>query len=354
MVLSDGKSSEHSWQDFQAEARAELEKSQQSLTEITPMLEQLQIEINKLAQRNTAIHVHLQQIQSQMDSLPRADIRMAYDAALDSLQRLFVMRSQLEKLTNDQQHLKRYIEVLEKTQDYTDVVKPQEELKGDNPSASVEMLINAQEAERKWLSRQMHDGPAQALSNFILQTEIAMRLFDIDQARAKDELVNLKTSAMGTFQKVRNFIFELRPMMLDDLGLVPTLKRYVDASKEQKGLNIQLQTTGEEHRIESFLEVFVFRALQEMIGNAERHSQGTQIKVELHLDDSIVRASVDDDGQGFDPALIDKSGCLGLRLIRERVEMLGGSLDIDTVAGKGTRVTLSVPIQKETVQGEPA
>jgi two-component system sensor histidine kinase DegS len=100
--------------------------------------------------------------------------------------------------------------------------------------AGIEMIVNAQESERQRLSRQMHDGPAQALSNFILQTEIAMRLFDLDPAQARDELGNLKTSAMGTFQRVRSFIFELRPMMLDDLGFNSTLRKYADAFKTSR------------------------------------------------------------------------------------------------------------------------
>ena len=86
----------------------------------------------------------------------------------------------------------------------------------------------------------MHDGPAQALSNFILQTEIAMRLFDIDQEKARQELITLKNSATSAFQQVRDFVFELRPMMLDDLGLVPTLKRYVEAFKEQTNTSVRL------------------------------------------------------------------------------------------------------------------
>ena len=97
----------------------------------------------------------------------------------------------------------------------------------------METVINSQEAVRQRLSRQMHDGPAQTLSNFIVQTEIAARLFDLDPKRAREELDNLKLVAMQAFQKMRSFIFELRPMMLDDLGLFPTLKRYVDSFKEQ-------------------------------------------------------------------------------------------------------------------------
>jgi len=209
--------------------------------------------------------------------------------------------------------------------------------------ASVEMLVNAQETERQRLSRQMHDGPAQALSNFILQTEIAMRLFDVDAAQAKDELNSLKASAMGTFQKVRNFIFELRPMMLDDLGLVPTVKRYSDAFKEQTTLDVALTVTGNEKRLESYLEVMLFRAIQELLGNAARHSQSTQVKVLLDMGDERVRVSVEDNGRGFDPESVQQGNSLGLKLIRERAEMLGGTFELDTAVGRGARVTFAVP-----------
>jgi two-component system sensor histidine kinase DegS len=205
------------------------------------------------------------------------------------------------------------------------------------------MLVNAQETERQRLSRQMHDGPAQALSNFILQTEIAMRLMDVDAAQARDELNNLKTSAMGTFQKVRNFIFELRPMMLDDLGLAPTVRRYADAFKEQAGLDIGVTITGHERRLEPYLEVMLFRAIQELLGNAARHSQANLVKVNLDLGEDRIRVSVDDNGKGFDPDSIQQGNSLGLKLIRERAEMLGGSFEIDSALGKGTRILFAVP-----------
>jgi len=209
--------------------------------------------------------------------------------------------------------------------------------------AGIEMIVNAQEAERQRLSRQMHDGPAQALSNFILQTEIAMRLLDIDPVQAKDELGSLKASAMSTFQKVRNFIFELRPMMLDDLGLVPTLRKYADAFKEQAGMDVSVVVTGSERRLESYLEVMVFRAVQELLGNASRHSQATVIKVQVDLGNENIRVTVDDNGRGFDPETLKSSTNLGLKLIRERAEMLGGSFEIDSSAGSGVRISLTVP-----------
>jgi len=181
------------------------------------------------------------------------------------------------------------------------------------------------------------------LSNFILQTEIAMRLFDVDAEKAKEELANLKISATTTFRKVRDFIFELRPMMLDDLGLVPTLKRYVDAVKEQSGIEVRLSVTGNDRRLESYQEVMIFRAIQELLGNATRHSQATQVKVQIDMGDSNIRVAVDDDGKGFDvDSLPDHTG-MGLRVIRDRAEMLGGMMDVDSTIGRGTRVNFQIP-----------
>jgi len=321
--------------------KTELDETQRALREITLMIEQSQGELSKLTQRNTAITSHLQQVQKQGVGLE--ELRMAYDSALDAQQRLFVMRGQLEKLQNDKQHLEKYKAVLDKL-----VFGAGEGAGGGTAAAAksqmagIEMIVNAQEAERQRLSRQMHDGPAQALSNFILQTEIAMRLLDVDPAQAKDELGNLKMSAMGTFQKVRNFIFELRPMMLDDLGLIPTLRKYSDAFKEQTGLDVSVTVTGTERRLEPYLEVMIFRAVQELLGNAARHSQASLVKVHLDLGNDFLRVSVDDNGKGFDPETLKESTNLGLKLIRERAEMLGGNFEVDSAIGSGARISFTV------------
>jgi len=322
----------------------EFEETEKALREVTLMIEQSQGEVLKLSQRNAAITTHLQQVQNQFDKIPLQDIRNAYDSALDAQQRLFVMRGQLEKLQSEKSHLERFKSNLERAR-----ATPGPTSSAASPSgargalASVEMLVNAQETERQRLSRQMHDGPAQALSNFILQTEIAMRLLDVDASQAREELNNLKVSAMSTFQKVRNFIFELRPMMLDDLGLVPTIRRYSDAFKEQAGLDINVTVTGHERRLEPYLEVMLFRAIQELLGNTARHSQATLVKVILDLGEDRVRVSVDDNGKGFDPDSIQQGNSLGLKLIRERTEMLGGSFEIDSAVGKGARILFAVP-----------
>ena len=333
------------WDQLKEDLQVDLDQYRRELKEIDLMLEQSQLEVNKLAQRNASITSHLQQVQAQFESLPRADIRMAYESALDAQQRLFVMRGQLEKLQNDHQHLTRQASLIERVLGALEGGAP----KGGRSKVSseavetVELMIQAQEAERQKLSRQMHDGPAQALSNFILQTEIAMRLFDSDPSRAKEELSNLKASAAGTFQKVRDFIFELRPMMLDDLGLAPTLKRYVDAFKEQSGLDVRLTSTGMERRLEPYQEVIVFRAAQELLNNAARHAQASQVKVHLDMSESSVKVSVDDNGKGFDVDHLEDRSSMGLKVIRERVEKLGGEFEVQSVLGQGTQVSLQLP-----------
>lgn len=322
----------------------ELDETQRALREITLMIEHSQGELAKLTQRNAAITSHLQQVQKQAGGSPAEEIRMAYDSALDAQQRLFVMRGQLEKLQSDRAHLEKYKTVLEQGSARSAVIAGALPSGAKSPLDGIEMIVNAQEAERQRLSRQMHDGPAQALSNFILQTEIAMRLLEADPAQAREELGSLKMAAMGTFQKVRNFIFELRPMMLDDLGLVPTIRKYVDAFKEQTGLEVNLNVTGSDRRLEPYLEVMLFRAVQELLGNAARHSQASLVKMQVDMGSHAVRVVVDDNGKGFDTDSLKDAASLGLKLIRDRAEMLGGKFEMDSTAGKGTRISFSVPV----------
>ncbi len=348
---NDSQSESNVWGLLKEECRNELESSRRELKEIGLMIEQSQLEVTKLQQRNASISAHLQQIQAQFDTMSKGDIRMAYDSALDAQQRLFVMRGQIDKLQSDQTHIERYLAILERVLQAIETGGMKESGRSGHSAMAqtVEMLIQAQEAERQRLARQMHDGPAQALSNFILQAEIAMRFFDIDQTKAKEELLSVKTSATSTFQKVRDFIFELRPMMLDDLGLAPTLSRYVEAYKEQSGMDVRLASTGMEQRLEAYLEVMIFRAIQELLSNAARHSQATQVKLQIDASENEVRVSMEDNGRGFDVDSMGDKGGMGLKVIKDRVEMLGGNIDIHSTIGQGTHIIFVIPASKPAV-----
>jgi two-component system sensor histidine kinase DegS len=347
-----GQAEPNNWDALRQECRSELDQSRRELKEISLMIEQSQLEVTKLQQRNASISAHLHQTQAQFDSMSKADIRMAYDSALDAQQRLFVMRGQIDKLQSDQTHIERYLAILERVQKALEsggVDQDGSQMGKSAMARTVEMIIQAQEAERGRLARQMHDGPAQALSNFILQTEIAMRLFDLDQAKAKEELASIKTAATSSFQQVRDFIFELRPMMLDDLGLAPTLSRYVETFKEQMGVEFQFASTGMERRFESYLEVMIFRAIQEILSNVMRYSQASQVKLQIDSSETTVRVSVEDNGKGFEVDKLEEEGDMGLKLLRDRVQMLGGTFEVHSGIGQGTHILFQIPTAKTAV-----
>ena len=319
--------------DFHQKVVEELTSAQSALKEVTLTISQSQIELNRLAQKKAAITSQLQQAEADGGRMSSSEIREIYKNAMDAQQRLLVMRGQLDKLQEQQANLQKNVEIYQEMQDYlTNLSVEQVSQKSEaiGGVATLEMLINSQEAERQRLSRQMHDGPAQALSNFIVQAEIASKLFDIDPTKAKDELERLKSSAMGTFQKVRAYINDLRPMMLDDLGLVPTVKRYIANIHETGGIEINLNITGSERKLEPYIDVFIFRAMQEIIGNSIKHnmesSNKIKIDVDLTLESNSVKAVVKDNGVGFNVDEINESGGLGLKLIKDRVAMLGGKL----------------------------
>jgi two-component system sensor histidine kinase DegS len=198
------------------------------------------------------------------------------------------------------------------------------------------------------MSKAMHDGPAQSLTNFILQAEIVQRLFDNNPDQARIELQNLKQTATGTFQRVREFITELRPMMLDDLGLVPTVRRYIKGFEEKTGHQVTLTITGTETtRFEQHREVLTFRALQELLTNIREHAECNQVRVTVDVDEDRVRAIVEDNGKGFDAAAVfaqDDNRHIGLRTLKERVELLGGHLEVESTPGQGTRAGVELPV----------
>ena len=323
----------------------QLVTARQKYQEIVMLHEQSELEVNKLTQRNATSTANLQRAQSQFERIPREEIRSAYDAALDAQQRLFVLRGQVDKLRGDKDHLQHEIELLEMIENILsqEPVSIKDPKSGSATVELLEMLIQAQEAERLRLSRQMHDGPAQALSNLILETEIAMRLFDINKEQAYQELGTLRDSASKTFQQIRDFIFELRPMMLDDLGLIPTVKKYAEAIQDTSGNSVKFGVTGTERRMESYLEVMIFRAIQELLRNALNHSQANQITVEMDVGDSFVMVLVEDDGKGFEIQNLEQEQGMGLKLIKERVEMISGEFDLASQIGEGTRVSFKVP-----------
>lgn len=331
------------------EERAQIDKD---LKEIDMTIRQTSSEVDKMVQQNAEITNRLRQIENNIDTVPRADIQNIYTAAQKAQGRLFMMRGQLENLQSRRESLQHYLQLLDRVMGVMGKFSPE---RAEAASGSAEFtpaqsmiirIIDAQESEKERLSRQMHDGPAQSLTNLILQAEICQRLLKKDPRRAEEELENLKGAVNKTFQATRAFIADLRPMMLDDLGLVPTLKRYIATWTDKTGIPAEFSFTGREHRLPGYSEVTIFRAVQEFMNNAASHANPSRVLVSLSLDGTTAQITVEDDGVGFDVdaalAAASEQKTIGISTMMERVQMLGGTLKIDSVLGRGTRVNIQI------------
>ncbi len=340
----------------------EMKRIKDRLAEIKAQVEQTQQVVDREQHRNSDIATELSIIQENFDTVPRQDIRTKYDEAMDARFRLATMSSQLEKFVENRKTLEKQQQLLSmllnKLQGVNALAAVEEVRESAGPRASFNIvrIVQAQEEERQRLARQMHDGPAQSLTNFILQTEICQRLFDRDPDRAAEELNNLKTTASVTFQKVRDFIFDLRPMMLDDLGVVPTVRRYVDSFREKNDIEVKLDILGDERRLETHREVMIFRAIQELMAHARDYANSTNLSIRLDMSSNTIKIAVTDNGRGFDAEPIFASGedhpadarVQSLITTKEKFELVGGSLSATSSETEGTTIKLELPGSDES------
>ena len=323
-------------------------ESRHLLEETTSLYEQSKIEINSALHRYNAVTTQIQKMQMDLDGISKADLQQAYSTAMDAQQKMLVIRGQTDKLKSEIVILTESVKLLETISIMIKDSNGVNFVSGVKDSAAIlEMVVDAQETERQRLSRQIHDGPAQVLSNLIIQAEITQKYFDMDQNIARQELSNLKSTVVNTFQMIRDFIYELRPMMLDDLGFFPTIKRYIETFKEQYQIDIRITIQGKEKRLEPYLETMLFRTVQELLRNTYQHNRDNlsalRIDINIIIDEHNLSLSVEDTGRGFDPQIIAQSKGMGLKLIRERIEMVNGSFEIESSIHQGCNVKLKVP-----------
>lgn len=205
-------------------------------------------------------------------------------------------------------------------------------------------IIEAQEEERKKLSREIHDGPAQMLANVMMRSDLIERVQrESGPEEALEEIRSLKGMVRNALYEVRRIIYDLRPMALDDLGLIPTLKKYLQTIEDyNKGIQFEFINLGQEMRLPSQMEVALFRLVQEAVQNALKHADATCIQVKLSISKELVSVVIKDDGKGFDLS-VHKEGSFGLMGMRERVELLEGALSINSAPGAGTLVLIQIP-----------
>ncbi|MCG0279018.1 MAG: sensor histidine kinase, partial [Thermanaeromonas sp.] len=211
-------------------------------------------------------------------------------------------------------------------------------------------VIRAQEEERRRVAREIHDGPAQSLANIVMRAEYCLKLLDRDPGKVREELQALQNIVLTSLQDIRKIIFDLRPMVLDDLGLVPALKRYFSAYAEQYGLEVDFLCFGQQRRLDSAVEIALFRIIQEAVNNIKKHAKVKSAVVKMEMLPDKVTVVIRDEGQGFDLEAAQnrkEGGGYGLLGMKERVQLLNGQLKIITAPGKGTTVSVTIPLKSE-------
>jgi two-component system sensor histidine kinase DegS len=201
------------------------------------------------------------------------------------------------------------------------------------------------EEERLRIARDMHDGPAQSMANLVLQAEVLERLLGKDPQALIRELNVFKSGVRDALDETRRLIFDLRPMTLDDLGLVPTLRKFIKEFGESSGITARFHLVGEERRLPGNYEAVLFRIVQEALNNVRKHAGAQTVEVTLTLQQHRAVAVIKDDGDGFDVAATEarqgRTRNLGLISMRERADLEKGSLEIRSQIGKGTEVRAS-------------
>jgi signal transduction histidine kinase len=211
-------------------------------------------------------------------------------------------------------------------------------------------LTEVQEAERKQLARELHDELGQALTAISLNLAAALDELPADGAAdLPGRLAESKQLADQTLEQIRELSFSLRPAMLDDLGLIPTLHWYIKRCARRAGLKIELEAADLKDRLPAPIETTLYRVFQEALTNVIRHAQASEVHLRLRQRGASVSAQIEDNGCGFNLPQVLNGGTAprgtGLLNMRERVNLLNGTFNIHSEPGHGTQIWIELPVE---------
>lgn len=346
------------------ESRKQCKLTEEELSEVRAKAEIIMNEVDVLTKKEKSSRYMLMIVNKNFSEYSEDHIKEAYDKARE-LQLQFIIKKNEEKLlisrrTELELRLKAARETLKKAEKLASQIGVVlGYLGGDLKDINIQLedikekqylgikVIKAQEEEKHRLSREIHDGPAQTLANIVLKAELCEKLIDIDREKAKTELKSLKEVIRSSLTDVRKIIYDLRPMSLDDLGLVPTVERLVEQYCEETDIYVEFKVFGNKVKLMPVIELAVFRIIQESLTNIKKHAKASMVNVKIEFMKKNVSLVISDNGIGFDKGLCPKSdenSGYGLLSMQERVELLNGKFELNTKPGEGTKIIVSIPI----------
>ncbi|KJS21764.1 MAG: hypothetical protein VR72_08900 [Clostridiaceae bacterium BRH_c20a] len=351
--------------DIAENARIEMERILQKLESVKQKVIEVINELERIERLEKAARVRLMEVSRDIKKYKEEDIRKAYLNASNLQAEVRILENKENQLREERTELerqyKRQLDTVAKAERLVSHVGValnylMKNIQGlNNKLEEIEArgnlgsrIIKAQEEERRRVAREIHDGPAQSMANIVLRAEFCERLLDKDVVLAKKEIHQLKELVRNSLKDVRKIIYDLRPMALDDLGLIPALNRYIEEFIERFGIIVRFLPSEIRMRLPNTLEVTIFRVIQEALQNVQKHSGARKVVINLLVAEMEVSLDIKDDGRGFPVAEVfadnDRDG-YGLLGMKERVELLQGQFNIQSVTGKGTDIKIIIPIQ---------
>jgi len=352
--------------DIAENSREECESIKNDLNNLQNNVASVIKEVDKLEIEEKRTRNKLMVVSKNFHRYSEEDIRLAYEDAnnirVDLILKRQMEKSLIERRKELEMRLKNALQIVQKAEKLiTQVGVAMEYLSGslNNIIDTLEdmskrqflgiRVIEAQEEERQRVAREIHDGPAQSMANVVLKAEICEKLLSLDMGKAKEELKNLKGIVRSSLKDVRKIIYDLRPMSLDDLGLIPTIQRYGYNFTEETNIQVEVQVYGKQKSIDSIVQIASFRIIQEALNNVKKHSRANNVIIKIEMADNSINIIIRDNGIGFNidnqrGAVKESDSGYGIIGMRERAELLGGKLEIRASLGQGTKIALMIPI----------
>ncbi|MBR2568200.1 MAG: sensor histidine kinase [Paenibacillus sp.] len=346
-------------------SRNEAATLQYQMQELHKEMEQIIDKVDELERKFRLARLRLTEVSRDFNKYSEEDSKQAYERATHIQVELMIYREKESHMRSRRDDLQKRLKHVELSIERAETIGSQmnvalEYLSGDlsqvtriiesakNRQMIGLKIILAQEEERKRIAREIHDGPAQSLANVVLRTEIIERMMAKQEyGMVQHEVVDLKSQVRTGLEEIRKTIFNLRPMALDDLGLIPTLRKFVQDFEDKFKIRSSLEIKGMERRLRSAMETAVFRLVQEAFTNSAKHANPTYVACRLTYDQDEIRLVIEDNGTGFNVNSLElkakEQSHFGLLGMRERVDLLEGQMEIHSNENEGTQIVILIP-----------